>query len=89
VFAANDNMALGALQALRAAGKQVPADVSVAGFDDIPLARHLGLTTVSVRIAELGRRALIALIDGIDAHIAPFHMIHSVDLVTRATTDVS
>src|SRR4051794_26251558 len=58
VAAANDNMAIGALQALRAAGLRVPEDVAVAGFDDIPVARHLGLTTVQVRIAELGERAL-------------------------------
>ena len=50
-------MAIGALQALRAAGLACPDDVAVAGFDDIPLARHLGLTTVRVRIAELGERA--------------------------------
>ncbi|WP_162789257.1 MULTISPECIES: LacI family DNA-binding transcriptional regulator [Sphingomonas] len=86
VFAANDNMAMGALQALRAAGKQVPDEIAVVGFDDIPLARHLGLTTVSVRIADLGRRALIALIDGFEEGIAPFHMVHRVDLVSRATT---
>ncbi|HZC38758.1 MAG TPA: LacI family DNA-binding transcriptional regulator, partial [Sphingomicrobium sp.] len=58
VFAGNDNMALGVLQALRAAGKRVPEDVAVAGFDDIPLAKLVGLTTVRVRIAELGQRAL-------------------------------
>ena len=55
VFAANDNMALGALQALRAAGKRVPEDVAVAGFDDIPLAKLVGLTTVRVRIAAYRR----------------------------------
>lgn len=86
VFAANDNMALGAMQALRAAGLDVPGDVALAGFDDVPLSRHLGLTTVSVRIAELGQRALTALIDGIEAPAAPFHMVHPVTLVTRATT---
>src|SRR3954447_12399507 len=44
VFAANDNMAIGALEALREAGKAVPADVAVVGFDDIPLARHMGVS---------------------------------------------
>src|SRR5690242_8651874 len=42
LFAANDNMAIGAMQALSIAGLRVPEDVAVAGFDDIPLARHLG-----------------------------------------------
>jgi len=56
IFAGNDNMAIGALEALRRAGVQVPQQVAIAGFDDIPLARHLGVTTVRVRIAELGER---------------------------------
>ncbi len=62
MFAANDKMAIGALQALAARRARGPEDVAVAGFDDIPLARHLGLTTVRVRIAELGERALARLI---------------------------
>jgi len=86
IFAANDNMALGALQALRAAGLATPRDVAVVGFDDIPLSRHLGLTTVRVRIADLGRRALTALIDGIEHGAIPFHMVHPVELVVRDTT---
>jgi LacI family transcriptional regulator len=59
IFAANDSMALGALAAIREAGLQVPRDVALAGFDDIPIARYVTppLTTVNVAIAELGRRA--------------------------------
>lgn len=67
VFAANDNMAIGALRALRAAGRRVPGDVAVAGFDDIPLARHVGLTTVRVGIAELGEQACARLLDRLGA----------------------
>lgn len=68
VFAANDMMALGCLYALTHAGARVPADVALAGFDDIPLARfvHPPLTTMQVSIAELGGQAmtrLLALID--------------------------
>jgi LacI family transcriptional regulator len=87
VFAANDNMAIGAIQTLRHAGLRVPEDVALAGFDDIPLARHLQLTTVRVRIAELGERALgrlLAIIgdqdEGGDELFAP-------ELVVRATSD--
>lgn len=86
VFAANDNMAIGAIQALRAAGKRVPEDVAVAGFDDIPLARHLGLTTVRVRIAELGERALAALIADMDQERIPKDELHAPELVIRSTT---
>jgi LacI family transcriptional regulator len=87
VFAANDMMASGAIQALRDAGLRVPEDVAIAGFDDVPLARHIGLTTVRVRIAELGERAverLLAVLDGGDE--AAGQELHSPELVVRATT---
>lgn len=55
IFAANDEMAIGAIHALRDAGKDVPRDVSVAGFDDIPAAAHVlpPLTTISSDNTEL------------------------------------
>jgi LacI family transcriptional regulator len=69
VFAANDMMALGCLYAFAQAGVEVPRDVALAGFDDIPLARvvHPSLTTMRVSIAELGGRALKRLLAQIDA----------------------
>ncbi|MEP6732424.1 MAG: LacI family DNA-binding transcriptional regulator [bacterium] len=59
LFAANDAMAVGALLALREAGVDVPGEISVVGFDDIPIARYVtpGLTTVRVAIDVLGARA--------------------------------
>jgi LacI family transcriptional regulator len=86
VFAGNDNMAIGALQALRSAGLEVPTDIAVAGFDDIPLASHLGLTTVRVRIAELGERALTRLLDSFGRGGAGSDELHAPELVIRATT---
>ena len=86
VFAANDNMAIGALQALRCAGLDVPADVAVVGFDDIPLARHLGLTTVRVRIAELGERALARLLESFGMGRTGGDELHTPELAIRATT---
>lgn len=86
IFAANDNMAIGALEALRSAGKSVPTDVAVVGFDDIPLARHLGITTVRVRIAELGERALQRLVDGFVKDTGGDEL-HAPELVIRSTTD--
>jgi LacI family transcriptional regulator len=64
VFAANDMMALGCLFAFVHAGVQVPGDIALAGFDDIPMARyvHPSLTTVRVNISELGARAVRMLI---------------------------
>lgn len=67
VFAANDMMALGCLFALSQAGVQVPGEIAIAGFDDIPLARyvHPSLSTMQVDIAELGGRALRVLLDSV------------------------
>lgn len=63
VFAADDMTAFGVIQGLRSLGKQVPEDVSVAGFDDDPLAAQLKprLTTVRQPAQELGRRGVEAL----------------------------
>ena len=64
IFCVNDRMALGVLRALSEAGRPVPGDVSVVGFDDIPEAEFFGppLTTVRQEFAELGRRALRLLV---------------------------
>ncbi|MFD9124442.1 LacI family DNA-binding transcriptional regulator [Kitasatospora sp. NPDC059571] len=58
VFAASDQMAAGALEALRTAGRRVPEDVAVVGFDDVDTARlsSPALTTVRQPIDELGRQ---------------------------------
>jgi LacI family transcriptional regulator len=69
IFASNDNMAVGVLQAARERGLSVPADLSVVGFDDAELARSVtpALTTVRQPLAELGRTAvslLMRLIEG-------------------------
>jgi LacI family transcriptional regulator len=60
IFAATDVVASGVLHALREANLQVPADVSVVGYDDIPQAFDLvpALTTVHVPHEELGRTAV-------------------------------
>jgi LacI family transcriptional regulator len=87
VFAANDMMASGALQALRTAGLRVPEDVAVAGFDDIPLSRHLGLTTVRVRIAELGERAFERLLSMVENNETGGGLeLHAPELIVRSTT---
>jgi LacI family transcriptional regulator len=69
VFAANDGMAIGVLAAVRDGGLDVPGDLAITGFDDIPIARYLSpaLTTVHVSIDELGSRALQRLLRAIDS----------------------
>jgi DNA-binding LacI/PurR family transcriptional regulator len=69
VVAANDNMAAGALRVLRDAGRVVPGDVAVVGFDDSPIAVQTDpkLTTVHQPVQALGRaaaRMLTELLDG-------------------------
>jgi DNA-binding LacI/PurR family transcriptional regulator len=65
VVAANDNMAAGALRVLRDAGRSVPGDVAVVGFDDQPIAVHTDpkLTTVYQPVQALGREAARMLVD--------------------------
>lgn len=58
VFAANDQVAAGARQALAERGLRVPDDVSLVGYDDLPPAEDIGLTTVHVPHVELGRTAV-------------------------------
>jgi LacI family transcriptional regulator len=87
IFAANDMMAIGALVALRAAGLRVPDEVAVAGFDDVPLASHLGLTTVRVRIAELGERAIQRLTQILEGgEDGGAEELHAPELVVRASS---
>lgn len=68
VFAANDIMAVGLLGALQAGGLQIPDDIALAGFDDIPISRYVSpaLTTMRVPIAALGSQALDALADALE-----------------------
>ncbi|NUR95699.1 MAG: LacI family DNA-binding transcriptional regulator [Kribbellaceae bacterium] len=87
VFVASDQMAIGALRALAAAGRSVPSDVAVVGFNDIPMARHTTppLTTVSQPIRSLGRemaRMLHAVLSGEN----PSPLILPTRLVIRASS---
>ncbi len=68
VFAASDLMALGAIRALRGAGKRVPEDVSVVGYDDMLLARlsSPALTTVRQDTFEAGRLLVSSILDDVD-----------------------
>lgn len=67
IFAANDDMAAGVIRAAAERGLAVPGDLSVCGFDDTPIARHIypALTTVCQPTAEMGRLATLELLDRI------------------------
>jgi DNA-binding LacI/PurR family transcriptional regulator len=87
IFCANDPIALGVLRALHEAGRRVPDEVSVAGFDDVPEAGYFlpPLTTVRQDFAELGRRSLDMLLAQLDgAEVGP--VVLPPALVLRAST---
>lgn len=89
IFASNDAAATGVLAAAHERGLSVPRDLSVAGFDDSPLARHASpaLTTVRQPIAEVARLAtqeLIAQIQGQSNNES--HQCLEAELVCRAST---
>jgi DNA-binding LacI/PurR family transcriptional regulator len=87
IFSSNDQMALGLIHAIRAEGLEVPRDVSVVGFDDIPEAAHFWppLTTVRQDFAELGRRCVDLLLGPSDGSPPdPRHTIMP-ELVVRAS----
>src|SRR5215218_3564140 len=87
VFAASDLMAAGALRALRAAGRRVPEDVAVVGFEDSAMARFAQppLTTVRQPIEEMGRQATRLLLAKIAGETGDMHLILDVELVVRAS----
>ncbi len=88
VFAANDQMALGLLRAFAEAGRAVPGDVSVVGFDDVADAADYRppLTTVHQDFDALGSRAVAALVDGIEAGAPAVFETVPTRLVVRAST---
>jgi LacI family transcriptional regulator len=92
VFASNDAMALGCLQELSRRGLRPPRELSLLGFDDIPVARSLNpaLTTVAVPMREIGAagmRRLLALLAGDgDAAGGRRTNVHSTELIVRGST---
>jgi DNA-binding LacI/PurR family transcriptional regulator len=89
IFAANDQMALGLLQALHEAGRRVPEDVSVVGFDDIPEAPYLmpPLTTVRPDFAAVGRHCLSTVLEQLKPDAAPNpHTVVPTTLIVRRSS---
>lgn len=67
IFAGNDEMAIGVMKAARDAGLDVPRDLSIVGFDDLPMASRVwpNLTTVRLPIRDMGRMAAEKLTAGL------------------------
>jgi DNA-binding LacI/PurR family transcriptional regulator len=88
VFVANDQMSLGLLRRLHEAGRAVPRDISIVGFDDIPEAAYFTppLTTVRQDFPELGRRCLHVLLGRIEGETGTIRVVVAPELVVRAST---
>ncbi|MFG3341303.1 LacI family DNA-binding transcriptional regulator [Glycomyces sp. NPDC048151] len=90
VYCANDEMAIGVMHALHEAGRRIPADVSVVGFDDIALAAHSWppLTTVRQDFAAIGDRLIELLLRQIrdGDRLEDVHETVPVELVVREST---
>jgi LacI family transcriptional regulator len=86
ILALNDAMAIGVLAVLRERGLACPGDVSVAGFDDVAVAAHLGpsLTTIRLPMEEFGRLALWMTLQPVTARPRKKHTGH--ELVVREST---
>ena len=86
IFAASDNIAMGAIKALQAKGYRVPEDVSVVGFDDIPLASYFSppLTTIRQRIHQGGQLLVQKVLAQINGEPAQSQMLPT-ELVVRSS----
>ena len=92
IFTANDQMALGVLRAMHEAGREIPAEVSIVGFDDIPEAPYLmpPLTTIRQDFDEVGSRSLRLLLATIETgERVPAGSLVQPQLVVRASTSVA
>jgi LacI family transcriptional regulator len=87
ITAASDEMALGAIQAITDLGLQVPRDVSVTGFDDLPLSQLSSppLTTVRQPIREVGHIAAELLLDQFEGQ-TPHNVIVPTELIVRSSS---
>jgi LacI family transcriptional regulator len=86
VFAFNDEMAIGVIGALQRAGRKVPGDISVIGFDNIPYTAAVfpAVTTIAQPIAEMGSTGLRMLLDRIrQPHVPPRRLVLSTRLLER------
>ncbi len=86
IFAANDDMAVGAMTAVMAAGLQIPSDISVAGYDDTRLASAVwpALTTIRQPVVDMARRAAECLMSSEEG--AQLEQVFEFELIVRQST---
>jgi DNA-binding LacI/PurR family transcriptional regulator len=84
IFATSDMMAFGAKQAVQDANLEIPGDISIMGFDDIPFSSAISLTTVSQPAFEMGKNAMLLLLDLINKRVqTPRHIVLRTSMVIR------
>lgn len=85
IFAANDQMAIGAINALKDLGIRVPEEVSVIGFDDISISKYLtpALTTIHCDFREIAEQSMEALADSIEERAEKTHQELTLEFVER------
>jgi LacI family transcriptional regulator len=89
IFASNDVMAMGAMDAVRSRGLRIPEDISIVGFDDIPQAESVrpALTTVRQPLEQMGRVATQMLLDMLkNPEIEPNRIELPTELIIRSST---
>lgn len=88
MFVSNDEMALGVIHGFHDSGIRVPQDVSVVGFDDLPVSRHFipPLTTIRQDFHALGVKAVEVLRASIEGHEIPQRTRISVELIVRESS---
>lgn len=87
IFATSDVQAIGAMEALRHSDLSIPDEVQVVGFDDLPIARYLGLTTLRQPMPEMGARAFELLMDRMARPASTVaHTVFAPSLIARTTT---
>lgn len=86
VLATADVMAFGVMQACKEAGLRIPEDISLVGYDDIPFTASIGLTTVAQPAREMGRNALLLLLDIMQGRISePRRIVLRPSMVLRSS----
>ncbi|HET9659936.1 MAG TPA: LacI family DNA-binding transcriptional regulator [Thermomicrobiales bacterium] len=88
IFAASDDLALGAVQAIEHRGLSVPGDIAVVGFDDIPISEQMipSLSTVRLPLEDMGRRVADLLTAETASHDGPRDVLLPVELIVRETS---
>ncbi len=88
IYAVSDSLAIGACRAVLEAGKRIPEDISVAGYDGIELGEYYNpkLTTMKQPVEEIAKKTIWLLLDVIAQREEPQQIVFPAELVVREST---